>query len=442
MFLTGSTAQALTEAQNFSNRTKTGCQTCRKRKKKCDEGKPECKNCQRGGFVCEGYTNKTAWHTKQGRTYNLQPKDYGDTGGLAPRYGPGPRPGAKDMLTSRHRPPQSVYTETYQPPDYPRTTYNYSDSPNRPPVAQERSSEFQAAVSAYSDSARPQQTYEEKMQHLTSRGQPIQQYVENSIEHPHIAPRPPNSELTATDFAHRFAPSSSAGPRSVVQTAQMAEHALQNSSSPYQTAHHGLPSVLPTAAGVSYGSEKDKMLSGKPYAPYAAELMSEREACKAALWRFNQAQNPTMVTREERLRKFGQIIVPEANEARRTPNSKGRCGRNVEVEAPFNCSYGYNIDIADDVLIESNCFIEDAAVVHIGQGTIIGPNVSIYTNTVSATDMASRKGNRLQNIARTVTIEDNVYIGGGVVIRPGVLIKSGSVIHAGTVVDKVSLQSL
>jgi hypothetical protein len=28
--------------RNFSNRTKTGCLTCRKRKKKCDEKKPEC----------------------------------------------------------------------------------------------------------------------------------------------------------------------------------------------------------------------------------------------------------------------------------------------------------------------------------------------------------------------------------------------------------------
>lgn len=28
--------------RNFSNRTKTGCLTCRKRKKKCDEQKPEC----------------------------------------------------------------------------------------------------------------------------------------------------------------------------------------------------------------------------------------------------------------------------------------------------------------------------------------------------------------------------------------------------------------
>lgn len=31
--------------RNFSNRTKTGCLTCRRRKKKCDEQKPECKLC-------------------------------------------------------------------------------------------------------------------------------------------------------------------------------------------------------------------------------------------------------------------------------------------------------------------------------------------------------------------------------------------------------------
>lgn len=44
--------------RTFSNRTKTGCHTCRKRKKKCDEGKPHCANCTRGGYACEGYGPK------------------------------------------------------------------------------------------------------------------------------------------------------------------------------------------------------------------------------------------------------------------------------------------------------------------------------------------------------------------------------------------------
>ena len=68
----------------FSNRTKTGCMTCRRRKKKCDEQHPSCKwravserdgsidlifdlvffignNCIRGGFLCEGYTSRSMW---------------------------------------------------------------------------------------------------------------------------------------------------------------------------------------------------------------------------------------------------------------------------------------------------------------------------------------------------------------------------------------------
>ena len=34
-------------------RTKTGCRTCRNRKKKCDEAKPECGNCTRGRLLCQ-----------------------------------------------------------------------------------------------------------------------------------------------------------------------------------------------------------------------------------------------------------------------------------------------------------------------------------------------------------------------------------------------------
>lgn len=45
-------------------RTRTGCGTCRKRKKKCDEAKPECENCQRGNLVCTGYSKQITWSKK------------------------------------------------------------------------------------------------------------------------------------------------------------------------------------------------------------------------------------------------------------------------------------------------------------------------------------------------------------------------------------------
>ncbi|QRW25001.1 Fungal Zn(2)-Cys(6) binuclear cluster domain [Rhizoctonia solani] len=39
------------------NRSSKGCLTCRQRKKKCDERKPECERCALGGFNCLGYSH-------------------------------------------------------------------------------------------------------------------------------------------------------------------------------------------------------------------------------------------------------------------------------------------------------------------------------------------------------------------------------------------------
>jgi hypothetical protein len=43
------------------SRSKTGCFTCRRRKKKCDETKPSCVACQKNNVECEGYPPKVYW---------------------------------------------------------------------------------------------------------------------------------------------------------------------------------------------------------------------------------------------------------------------------------------------------------------------------------------------------------------------------------------------
>ncbi|KAL3423809.1 C6 transcription factor [Phlyctema vagabunda] len=48
-------------AKVAKGRSKTGCKTCRKRKKKCDEAKPHCMNCEKNNVKCEGYPEMTIW---------------------------------------------------------------------------------------------------------------------------------------------------------------------------------------------------------------------------------------------------------------------------------------------------------------------------------------------------------------------------------------------
>ncbi|RYP62344.1 hypothetical protein DL771_009783 [Monosporascus sp. 5C6A] len=61
-------------------RSKTGCITCRKRKKKCDEAKPRCMNCEKNAVVCEGYHEKQIW--KSGREKAEEGTRYDSTFGF------------------------------------------------------------------------------------------------------------------------------------------------------------------------------------------------------------------------------------------------------------------------------------------------------------------------------------------------------------------------
>jgi hypothetical protein len=53
------TPESLTKVAK--GRSKTGCITCRRRKKKCDETRPGCMNCEKNSVECEGYPEKTIW---------------------------------------------------------------------------------------------------------------------------------------------------------------------------------------------------------------------------------------------------------------------------------------------------------------------------------------------------------------------------------------------
>lgn len=110
-----------------------------------------------------------------------------------------------------------------------------------------------------------------------------------------------------------------------------------------------------------------------------------------------------------------------------------QAGAGARIEAPFHCPYGFNINLGSDAFINAGCTILDTAPVHIGERTLIGPNVQIYC-AEHHKDAAKRAAGL--EIARPVHIGDNVWIGGGAIILGGVSIGDRAIIGAGAVVTR------
>ncbi|WP_319580743.1 sugar O-acetyltransferase [uncultured Methanospirillum sp.] len=107
--------------------------------------------------------------------------------------------------------------------------------------------------------------------------------------------------------------------------------------------------------------------------------------------------------------------------------------KTIIIETPFYCDYGVNITFGKNFYANFNCVILDCARVQIGENTLLGPGVQIYTATHPVNPSTRRSH---VECAYPVTIGDNVWIGGGSIILPGVTIRNNSVIGAGSVVTK------
>lgn len=186
-------------------------------------------------------------------------------------------------------------------------------------------------------------------------------------------------------------------------------------------------------------TEKDKMIRGDLYRPYDVHLVEERDRCKAALWRFNNACNPISgLSTKEQSRLLKEVLVPPGSAINSPPGltssrSTGSLGQGAIVEAPFYCHYGYNVHIGEDVMVSENCLFVDDCPVTIGAHTWIGPRVTILTSMAHA-NMQERKGSQSRYQGRPVTIEEDCYVGAGCTIYPGVRLRRGAYVAPGEVV--------
>ena len=162
-------------------------------------------------------------------------------------------------------------------------------------------------------------------------------------------------------------------------------------------------------------TKKEKMLAGDFYDAGDEELTRERDYAKNLTFEFNHTKPIEKTKRQEILKR---LIV-----------AKGSC----HIEAPFNCDYGYNIEVGDNFYANYGCIILDVNKVKIGDNALLGPNGQIYTATHPIDPMERLTG---KEYAKPIIIGNNVWIGGGAIICPGVKIGDNVIIGAGSVVTK------
>jgi maltose O-acetyltransferase len=162
-------------------------------------------------------------------------------------------------------------------------------------------------------------------------------------------------------------------------------------------------------------SERHKMLDGELYNPLDAELVAGRVRARDLC----QALNATREAEQQERRRILRGLF-------------GAGGETVWMQQPFFCDYGANIELGERVFFNFNCVVLDVCPVRIGDFTLFGPAVQIYT----ATHPFSAELRRRQELGKPVTIGSDVWVGGGAIILPGVRIGSRAVIGAGSVVTR------
>jgi maltose O-acetyltransferase len=160
-------------------------------------------------------------------------------------------------------------------------------------------------------------------------------------------------------------------------------------------------------------TEREKMLAGELYDPLDPELVAARVRARDLCQTLNATRE-----REEDTRR--RILV----------DLFGAGGGDVWMQPPFFCDYGSNIFLGTRVFFNFNCIVLDVCEVRIGDFTLFGPAVQIYT----ATHPLEAELRRSQEFGKPVAIGSDVWVGGAAVICPGVTIGSRSVIGAGSVV--------
>lgn len=163
-------------------------------------------------------------------------------------------------------------------------------------------------------------------------------------------------------------------------------------------------------------TEWDKMQAHEIYDDFDSDLFDRRVEAKKLFKEFNATTDEEQEKRQDIMKKLFRKV-----------------GERVYMEPNFTCEFGKNITLGNDLYINFGCTLLDCGQISIGNNTLIGPNVSMYSANHSL-DARERIEGAL--IPEPITIGERVWIGGGSTILSGVTIGNDSVIGAGSVVTK------
>ncbi|RMD39355.1 hypothetical protein DV735_g5770, partial [Chaetothyriales sp. CBS 134920] len=457
--------------RTFANRTKSGCMTCRRRKKKCDEGRPECYNCLRGGFTCEGYTTAkpSGMWALSGRTpVPLQSKE---SQGEAQAGGPHPNPspdrrtpyenGQTRQASDDHERSSHAYATATEPrgrPPYPgqpwppQQSQTHYTNESLPPVSE-------AGHTSHTSTPAREMPRPTTQGNRSQAGPP----PASTASYPppqaaaHPPPPPPVSQSSQPYSAahpapqpavsHPPPPPPSQSPYYPPQPDYRAAYAPPSTSSEYtraQTHSRMSSSAYDPKRGVSksfFGEdvERSKMNRLVQYNKLDPTLVDDRKRCRKALARYNAAcEAGSGLDDEQARRMLEKVFDPRSDDShhfKSMPDRRGTLSHRVRIEPPFHCSYGYNLVMMDSVYIGENTTIDDSAKVEIGPRTSIGANVKIITS-MPCEDLIDRKGSQGLWIAKEVYIGAGVIIGDNAIIYPDVRLENGVTVQPGAIVQE------
>jgi maltose O-acetyltransferase len=163
-------------------------------------------------------------------------------------------------------------------------------------------------------------------------------------------------------------------------------------------------------------TEQEKMLAGELYRSTDPELQSLLARAQQTLRLLNSIPNEDW---DERFMVLQELFAD--------------LGPGTQIKSPFMCDYGKQIRIGRNGFVNYDCVFLDCNVITIGDDVQIAPGVHIYT-AYHPLDPETRRSSL--ELAKPVTIGNNVWLGGKSVVCAGVNIGDNSIIGAGSVVVK------